>query len=148
MKMMIMRMKMKKMKMMKMMKMKMKMMKLAKPDEEALVMERKQQEMQDAVELRTLLKEVDENGDGTITQGELEKALQMVRIRHKFELLGVDMRDANMFFTTLSSIMCSDALSIDHFIDGCLRMKGPASSLDVQAIGIQVRDLAQQVACQ
>jgi len=119
-------------------------MKLAKPDEEAIMLERREEEIDTARRLRELIKSMDADGSGHITFSELEFAARHAHVQKRFEMLGITLRDVKVFFVTLCSIVGTNRLSIDRFVDSCMKMKGPASGLDVQAISFQIREVAQQ----
>merc|ERR1740121_1716149 len=115
-------------------------MKLAKPDEEVQMFERRQEERAAAEDLRRLImEELDLDKDGVISLDELETLALDDRVRHKFEMRGLEIKDAEVFFPTLTSISDTDTLSIDDFVTGCMKMKGPASSLDVHALDFQMQ---------
>lgn len=120
-------------------------MKLAKPDHEDLFVQRQQEEAQMAQMLRDLFHEVDSDASGVISIDELREASLDGRVLHKFEMLGITVRDVHTFFSTLTAMAHSEAIGVETFVDGCLKMKGPASSLDVQAIGCQVQDVLTDV---
>jgi len=115
-------------------------MKLAKPDEETLLAERKQHDLELDQMLRELFNMVDDDDSGVITIDELQQAIEDARVLHKFELLGISVRDADTFFHTLTAISHGEDLRIDEFVEGCLKLKGPASSLDVQYVRSQVEE--------
>merc|ERR1739848_917555 len=57
-----------------------------------------------------------------------------------FDNLELDVRDAEMFFNILSRLTEGEGpveLNCEAFIEGCMRMKGQASSLDLQAVVYQ-----------
>merc|ERR1712150_268266 len=95
--------------------------------------------------LRDLFDEVDEDGSGAISIEELRAAFQDMRVHYKFEMLGITLRDEKTFFTTLISMSQGQELDRDTFVQGCLRMKGVASSLDVQSIHVQLQKLCSDI---
>merc|ERR1712228_886520 len=110
----------------------------AKPDDDAIMMERNRQKLGVVKELRALLVELDGDKTGTISFSELQKAANEDRIASRFDLLDITIREAEVFFQTMSSLKGTDDPSIDDFVFACMKMKGPAASIDVQAIGFQV----------
>merc|ERR1740121_1541223 len=98
--------------------------------------------------LRNLFKEVDTDMNGTISIEELRSALRNDRIHHKLETFGIHLRDESAFFQTLMAMSGSEEgedLDADTFVNGCLKMKGHASSLDVFAIYTQVQKLVEDL---
>jgi len=121
-------------------------MKLAKPDEEVQMFERRQEERANAADLRRLIMEdLDLDQDGVISLEELETLALDDRVRHKFEMRGLEVKDVEVFFKTLTAIADTDTLSIDAFVDGCMKMKGPASSLDVHALDFQLQVMSRHL---
>merc|ERR1711997_822098 len=49
-------------------------------------------------------------------------------------MLGLDVRDAESFFSLLASNNDGRDVDIDNFVNGCMRLKGPATSIDIQAL--------------
>jgi len=116
-------------------------MKLAQPDDEALMLERREEEAQTRDSLKELIESLDVDNSGTISVDELKAISKDVRVRHKFEMLGVTVRDASVFIQTLTSLVGSNTVDINSFVDGCMKMTGPASSLDVQTIRFQLEQV-------
>merc|ERR1719330_2195115 len=79
-------------------------MKLTKPDEEDLFMQRKREEAEMSQMLRDLFDEVDTDASGIISIDELREASQDGRVLHKFEMLGITVRDVHTFFSTLTAM--------------------------------------------
>jgi len=122
-------------------------MKLAKPDEEVMMFERRQEERAAAADLRRLIMEdLDIDKDGVISLEELETLAEDDRVRHKFEMQGLEVKDAEVFFHTLTSLEKTKELSIDDFVTGCMKMKGPASSLDVHALDSKIQVMSETLA--
>lgn len=119
-------------------------MKLAQPDENEQLVEKREEYQNISKELRDLIKDMDEDGSGTISIAELEKAGENDRIKFKFEMLGLSVREAKLFFETLTFPHRRE-LDIDDFVEACMKMKGPASGIDLQAIDFAVRDIARRM---
>jgi len=121
-------------------------MKLAKPDEEVQMFERRIEERATAADLRRLIMEdLDLDQDGVISLEELETLALDNRVRHKFVMQGLEIKDVEVFFKTLTTIADTDTLSIDAFVDGCMKMKGPASCLDVHALDFQMQVMSKML---
>lgn len=120
-------------------------MKFAKPDEEAQLVERTQEEEDAKIQLRNLIAKVDCDNSGEITLDELRMAMKDHKVLHKFDMLGITVRDVQTFFATLKDNAGTEQLTVDLFLDGCMKMKGPANSLDVQTIRFQVQEILRMV---
>merc|ERR1712204_98003 len=59
------------------------------------------------------------------------------QMREYFNLRGLKVRDVKLFFKTLVSLSPDQTLAIEDFVNGCMKVKGGASSLDMQALKLQ-----------
>jgi len=114
-------------------------MKVSKEDRDMLVVEQRRKEMFDTESLRRLCHQMDEDASGTITWSEFEEALNKGTVSTHLAAIGLDVHDAEMFFEMLASISGSDEVNIDDFVLGCMRMKGGATSIDMQMLAYQAR---------
>jgi len=118
--------------------------KLAVPDVESLVLEKRIQDKRTAKELTQLIKRtVDEDGDGLISFDEFSKHFSNSAFRDFFAVRGIDMKDSSAFFHMLTSTS-DDALgqvNIDTFVGGCLRLQGMATSVDLQVMHYEMRSV-------
>jgi len=111
-------------------------------DEEDSVLEKlREQEEERGVLTRVLTQFVDTDGSGIISFEELDQSLSKPSIREFFELQGLRIQDVGLFFKTVSTMSPVNGLQIDAFVDACMKVKGTASSLDVQALKLQVQGL-------
>merc|ERR1712039_553539 len=63
-------------------------------------------------------------------------------IRGFFSVQGLDINDAEMFFMMLKDAEHGeDSVEIDAFVDGCMKMKGVAKSLDVQYLRFRLMQM-------
>lgn len=88
---------------------------------------------------------LDANGSGEVAPEELEEMLQDETLSAYFRILGFDIDDAGRFIRLLDAD-CSGAVSIDEFLDGCMRFRGPAQGVDVHHIIAEVRMLRHMLA--
>jgi len=90
------------------------------------------------------LKEVfgllDINRVGTISWSELEAHLDDAKLRAFFKDIDIDISEARGLFHLLDRDR-SGTIDADEFLGGCLRLRGPAKSLDMQLV---IRELADQ----
>jgi len=119
-------------------------MKFAAPDMESMMLERRKQEAASARGLRGLIESLDSDHNGNITLDELTK-LDDPNFNRFFELHDLNIKDAEFFFHTLTQIAKSETLDIGAFVAGCMKMRGPATNLDVQALHFQMQLLADDV---
>lgn len=83
--------------------------------------------------VKRLFARLDQDSDGGITAEEFEVALQDAALINVFDALEISVADAWNLFRTLDSD--GDAhVGPQEFVDGCLRLKGPARSIDVVCI--------------
>lgn len=118
-------------------------MSLAQPNLEQTLLARHHNEVERAARLRKLWEEVDIDKSGSISCAELEYVLNTNPILlHHFSIDGLDINDIGMFFKLLSQIKEPfDQLDIEDFIEGCMRMKGPATNMDLRAVSYQMKAL-------
>lgn len=83
-------------------------------------------------ELRELFKQIDEDGSGSIGHDELVKYLKDQRTKVYFEILGIAPEDTSKLFH-LMDVDGSGEVDIEEFLEGCLRLKGVAQSIDVHS---------------
>lgn len=122
-------------------------MKLAQPDFESRMLEKRRRDLDAAKDLRDVLMDSTDDGQktGTITKEQLKKVGNDMRFRRSLDYHDLDMREAEQFFDTLVLISHNDSIDIDTFVAGCLKMKGVASSIDVQALMFEVRGISEVI---
>merc|ERR1712007_297987 len=62
-----------------------------------------------------------------------------------FATLGLDVHDAQMFFKVLTRASGRAEVSIEEFVDRAVKMKGEATSLDLQGVACEVRRIREDV---
>merc|ERR1712032_1393296 len=79
---------------------------------------------------KQLFKSIDADGSGAVTIRELEQHLYDPQVREHFSALEIDIDDAWTFFQLLDA---DNSCIIDaaEYVEGCLRLKGYARSLDM-----------------
>merc|ERR1712032_27883 len=93
-------------------------------------------------EMRSLFAEMDTDGSGTVSKSEVKDFFNDERVRSYFIALGLETHDAERLFILLDEEECGE-ISVDMFLDGCLRLKGTARSIDVYALMQDCRKLNQ-----
>jgi len=81
-------------------------------------------------EMRALFTEMDTDGSGTVCLSEVKDFFNDERVRSYFIALGLDTQDAERLFLLLDEDD-SGEIGVDMFLNGCLRLKGGARSIDV-----------------
>jgi len=119
-------------------------MKLARPDMEELLLEKRKDDLKSACELRDLFTSMDENDSGILTLDEFEHSIKDVKIASYFDFKGLSLTHASMFFKMLASLNDTHQIDVDTFVQGCLKMKGMASNIDVIVLQYQTRLLAER----
>jgi len=85
-------------------------------------------------EMRSIFERADTDGSGNVTFDELEFLLDdSSRVRAYFAGLDLDPSEARSMFV-LMDLDKSGSVDIDEFVDGCLKIKGHAKSIDVLSI--------------
>mmetsp|Transcript_605 Transcript_605/g.1007 ORF Transcript_605/g.1007 Transcript_605/m.1007 type:complete len:613 (+) Transcript_605:81-1919(+) len=87
--------------------------------------------------LRDIFEAADEDGSGTLTLGEVQKAINKPEIYNKLKMIDFPVEDPKQIFMLLDYDNSCE-LSIDEFIAGCIRMKGSAKSKDLLAAQVAV----------
>jgi len=114
---------------------------LAQPDLETQMLKKHKEDMQHASDIVKILEETDNEKSGTISLCRFKQYMQIPRFRTFFEFRDLEIKDAEMFFRMLSAVSNSDDVPYDTFAYGCMRMKGYASSLDVQSLRIELKTM-------
>jgi len=88
-------------------------------------------------EMRALFAEMDSDGSGSVSFLEVQQYLEDPRVQGYFTALGLDPNDTERLFKLIDTDNTGD-VDIGEFLDGCIRLKGQARSIDVYSI---MRDL-------
>jgi len=122
-------------------------MKVAKPNVRDLAKERAQQEEFLSQQLGQLFQHLDRDRSGAISLEQLRRAAKNENVSQRLELLGIPLRhgrDAETFYSTMwAMVEGSGRAELDEvtFVEACLKMKGQASSLDVQFLIVHLQEL-------
>jgi hypothetical protein len=121
-------------------------MKLAKPTEDQLVAEKERENLDDEKWLIKMLEDlkIDADCDGNVNYDELKTCMSDVKIREHFDARGISFEDTHMFYQMLvmaNQTTCSSRRGIDlkSFITGAIRLKGPASNVDLHTLAFEVK---------
>merc|ERR1719382_717460 len=91
------------------------------------------QEKENIKRMREIFKEADKDQDDTLSWEEFHEYLQDSEVATFFGALGLDVSVARALFVLLD-VDDSNAVNIDEFVQGCLRLKGNARSIDVNML--------------
>lgn len=106
---------------------------ISRKDRELVTRNEMEKNMQYAQSIRRFFHEADEDGTGTLSWEEFEKYLQNDKVQAYFQSFELDVTQARTLFKLLDLDESND-VGIDEFIEGCMRMKGPARSIDVNML--------------
>jgi len=108
-------------------------------DDAYMVLQFRRAQKKRVKELQKLFDQFDTDCSGTLTAPELEAAMRSEKGRAVLDTLGLDVKDATTFFTMLVNIAGSKDIDAESFIEGCLRMKGAASGVDLACLAFQTK---------
>eukprot|EP00927_Polykrikos_kofoidii_P064751 TRINITY_DN6029_c0_g1_i2.p1 TRINITY_DN6029_c0_g1~~TRINITY_DN6029_c0_g1_i2.p1 ORF type:complete len:702 (+),score=86.45 TRINITY_DN6029_c0_g1_i2:51-2156(+) len=87
--------------------------------------------------LKKLFWDIDEGSSGTITLSTFENYMEDARIQAYFRSLDLHIHEVWSLFRLIDADG-TNVLDIDEFVDGCLRIRGPAKSLEVHELMYQI----------
>jgi len=103
-------------------------MKAANEDEEMMCIRKRQEKSSYLKKLRAFLIKADESGDARVDNHELHKALSDPKVGNWLHVLELEPYEV----MTLHDILSREGgVPVDEFLEGALRMKGPARSIDL-----------------
>jgi hypothetical protein len=120
-----------------------KILKLAIPDIETLIKDKRKKDMKSARELMSILAfKLEGSDDSLITIDQFRTMFSDQKFRAFFAVRGLDLRDAEVFFDMLRTI-CDEnnAVDIKTFVGACLRLQGLATSLDLQTLHFDMKNM-------
>lgn len=116
--------------------------KLAVPDFDEMQLQKRRADAKIAKDLTTLLTDtLDDDHNGLISLEAFKAHHADDRLRKFFSSRGIDMKDAELFFEMLRSVKGRNEVDIHTFVLGCLRLRGMASAIDVQALHFDIRGM-------
>jgi hypothetical protein len=93
----------------------------------------KEDQRRTSEEVRRIFQEGDTDKSGTLTLEELISQLENPWVKAYFSGLDIDPSEARIIFTLIDTDG-SNAVSIDEFVDGTMKLKGSAKSIDVLSL--------------
>merc|ERR1712232_588792 len=114
--------------------------KLAQPDRDRLALELRKEQIKQVEELTTLCNDLDKDKNGTIDAEQFQTMLNNShKVRSYFNVMGLDIKDASTFLSTLVELGDGGEVEISAFVEGCMKMRGTATSLDLQTLAYETR---------
>jgi hypothetical protein len=102
------------------------------PDRQELIVQQHRRSYEESLEFRHLLMVIDTNHKGKLTKEEFVAAMGNDIMRTSMQVMGLTCNDPVWFFDVIANWAGTEDIPIDLFVDGCMAMKGNASSLDMQ----------------
>jgi len=112
---------------------------LAQPDLDERLLEKQKRDLQKVREIKRFFGSLDLNKSGTLSIDELQACMHDVQSLAYFDLMGLDIKDAEFFFRMLTSHTEQTEVDVHGFVTGWLKMKGAATSLDVYTVQYQTQ---------
>mmetsp|Transcript_43162 Transcript_43162/g.124639 ORF Transcript_43162/g.124639 Transcript_43162/m.124639 type:complete len:647 (+) Transcript_43162:180-2120(+) len=105
----------------------------AQSDKEEVIQEQLHRQSSAMTEMRKLFANADRDGSGTMNLEEFETHLKSKEVRAHFLSLGIEVDKVKGLFRLLDLDM-SGELSLEEFVQGCTRLRGPAKSIDLATL--------------
>jgi len=113
-------------------------MKWSQSDNQNLIAEHRSQEQHDAARLQRLCEAIDTENTGRISWEDFQVFVSDESALIYLASLGLEIHDAKTFFDMLTRVADDKYVDIDTFVKGCMRMKGPATSIDMLSMAYEV----------
>jgi len=115
--------------------------KMSQSDDETLMLVYRQQQAMLADEIRRLFRQIDVENTGNITLEQFQAAMEDEAVEALMDSIDLACSDATWFFKMLMEVEHKEdgAVDIDHFTEAVMKLKGAASSLDLQIVSYEVR---------
>lgn len=108
-------------------------MRAVRPDEKALQSEQVRKEKAAMAEFHHIFQELSE-GSGVLGFDDFMEAMSEGSLRPRLATLGLDIRDAEVFFVMLAAANNTEELDMSAFVHGCMALRGPAAMIDTQSV--------------
>lgn len=108
-------------------------MEIAKTERDFLIQKELEMKEKYISEVRDIFSEIDSDGSGSVTWDEFEGYLEDERVQSYFRAMELDTRDVRRLFDMIDDSGDGE-VNVDEFLEGCLRLKGLARSIDANAI--------------
>jgi len=108
-------------------------------DAEHLVAEALRKKAEYVEKLEGVFQQIDESGQGMITEARLNEILQDPKVAVYFQTLDLDVHEGTALFHILDN--GDGEVTLDEFINGILRCRGPARAIDQVAMRAELKHL-------
>jgi len=113
---------------------------LSRRDRDSVIENEIKETQQMAADIRSFFEDADRDASGQLSQKELENHLQDPRVKAYFASLDIEVSQASDLFSLLD-VDDSGDISLEEFLDGCMRLHGSASSMDVNLLLWEIEKL-------
>jgi len=103
-------------------------------DDETLKLEYRHAQEGAARGMKRVFQAIDCDGNGHINLDEFYVGVQAEDVQALMNAIQIDVKDAERFFKLVLAATDSDEVDIDTFVLACMKIKGSASSLDLQSL--------------
>jgi voltage-gated sodium channel len=115
------------------------------PNREQLATRLEQEEKAYAKELEKLCIDVDADKSGCLTKEQFNDGIKKGRIPLLLHLLGLTRRNVEHFFEVLCDATPDNQVDIKSFVRGCMRLKGAATSFDLQTMMLDLKKIERTI---
>jgi len=119
--------------------------KLAEPDHAEQALLQRRADFIQAKELERFFASIGLAKAGKISRGELHKIANDPKLSAEFAVMGFEVRDADLFYEVLRKSCKVEEVDTRFMVDACMRMKGAASSIELQIVAYRVLVLGERV---
>jgi len=119
---------------------------LSKRDRNILIEKQNNNREATRTHLVSLLSQLDQNGDGTISRDEFFVAITQYEVQEFMDALGIDPDNAAEVFLLLDEDG-DGYVGLQEFIGGMERIRGEAKSIDIQMLRFYIMKIADEIAC-
>jgi len=113
-------------------------------DRDEVILEQLCEERLFADEIKMLFRRIDSDASGRVSYEEFSSKLKDPAMLAYLNSLELSIQDSELFFRMLSEHRADREVDIDAFVDGCMRVKGPAMGVDLQTFVFAVRQYSNE----
>lgn len=118
---------------------------MSRGDDDCLMLEYRRKNALVTNELKKIFSSIHSASNGAITGDEFMESMKDEGVQALLADVGLEIHDAHWFFKMLLSLSDSDSVDIQHFVEACMKLKGKATSLDVQCIIFELRVVRKKI---
>jgi len=114
------------------------------PNREEVLLAQRESFKAGAAEFRKMFGLLDMDHEQGITLAEFKEGMKNEYVVSYMAAVGLELHDVELFFSFVAQD--GESVEIDMFVEGCMAMKGPATSLDVQSTLVEARRIWHAIA--